>query len=231
MAPKNAPTKPVVVTAPVVEETVAAPETPVEETQAPEDVVEAPVVEETTLPEDPEAEETSVVQTEAPVAVVETFAPLEDAVTEDSALDRLLVVDGSALLKIALADLHAYATAMASNQPQNKDSTVRWQKKLHDVYQLVFKLEPADFQKAMRVIVALFRENPTGAFTDGKLFRGIQDMQLPKNDIRLFNHLGALLLKAGELGISTAGRESDLSGIAKSLPTDQARQYLTQFFR
>lgn len=184
-------------------------------TTAPE--VEQPVI-------DQVAETTEVTE---PVTVAEAVAPA----STETALQRLASVDGSSLLKLAMTEFGQYAVDMANNKPQSAESIARHQKRLFELYQLVFKLEAAEFQKAMRAIVALFRENETGAFTESRLFRGIQDLALTKNDLRLFNHLGLLLLKAGELGVATAGRESDLSGIAKSLPTDQARQYLTQFFR
>lgn len=182
----------------------------------------------------PEAEQPVIDQVAETTEVTEPVTVVEEAVTPaatETALQRLASIDGSSLLKLAMTEFGQYAVDMANNKPQSAESIARHQKRLFELYQLVFKLEAAEFQKAMRAIVALFRENETGAFTESRLFRGIQDLALTKNDLRLFNHLGLLLLKAGELGVATAGRESDLSGIAKSLPTDQARQYLTQFFR
>ena len=231
MSQKQNQTKPLAapakVTAPVVAPEVVEELPPVVETveTTPAPVEETPAVE--------EVEETQAPVEPAPVSLV-VIQPTQEAPTPEAvetALAKLTSTEGSSLLKIALSDLADYAQAMAATKPQTKESAIRNQKRLFDVYQIVFKLEPVEFQKAMRQLVAVFRENTTGAFTEGKLFRGIQDIQLPKNDIRLFNHLSLLLLKAAELGVATAGRESDLSGIAKSLPTDQARQYLTQFFR
>ena len=141
------------------------------------------------------------------------------------------IAAGSLVLKTIASEISQYSESMGATVPQSPESAAKWQRRLHEVYQMVFRLEPTEFRVAMNLLVAAFKANHTGSFSDNYLFRGAQFLQLAKPQQQFFHHMSNLLLKAAEVGTAVAGRESDLTGIAKALPTEEARQWLSQFFR
>lgn len=201
------------------QETQEAPAAP-EQEPAPEvktEVVQEPVQEPT-----PEAAPAPVVETPVVEAAKLAFNPPVEAPVSSNE---------SILLQNIRAELADYAANMGSSVPQTIETAAKHQHRLYQIYTKVFNLDAVEFKVAMDLVVSLFKENESGAFGEARVFRAAEMLPLAKTQQRMFFHLTHLFIKAGEVGIGAAGRETDLNGLAQALPTEQARQWLLQYFR
>lgn len=197
--------------------------------QAPEAVAvtEAPVA----------AEETPVVENAAPEAVL---APTPEPVVQErgataaaTSVDESPFVSQAKSLTLQLVEegLRDYVNGMALNKPQTSTTAAKWQKRLYDVYIAALHAAPTDYRAAIGHVLDVVKSEANGVFRAEALYRGMSEIALAPAKQRLFSHLNHLFTTAATMGNAQAGRELDLTGIAKELNTEEARTLLVQYFR
>ena len=239
--------------APVVETPVVKTQAPAVESTTQETITETPTQEtasESTVgdttqetqeaPAAPEQEPAPEVKTEvvqeptpevAPAPVVETPVVAAAQLAFNPPVEAPVSSNESILLQNIRAELADYAANMGSSVPQTIETAAKHQHRLYQIYTKLFNLDAVEFKVAMDLVVSLFKENESGAFGEARVFRAAEMLPLAKTQQRMFFHLTHLFIKAGEVGTGAAGRETDLNGLAQVLPSEQARQWLLQYFR
>lgn len=161
----------------------------------------------------------------AAAAAAATPAPVAAPAVEQ------LKVQESTTFVLLREELAAYAAGMGRSVPQTGETAAKWQKRLYGVYSALFNLGGYEFRNATSLLIETFRANESGAFSEAMVNRGIAFLALPPAKVRMFSHLNHLFTVASDVGPKRAGKELDLTVITKELPSEEARQFVLQYFR
>lgn len=183
---------------------------------------EAPKVEEIAPP--PVQEEPA-----APAPVVQEITQQPASPFEDGAL--VATPKKSLLYDMVVGGVEKYAKEMGARVPQTPVTGAMHQKNLYDTYQVLFKLAPPELRDALDKIIATFKANETGCFTESHLFRFSENIALSKIAAKGFYNFNHLLLTAAQLDRREAGRLNDLGGMVSWLPNEEVHQLLVNYFR
>lgn len=184
---------------------------------------EQPKVEE--QPSTPQVEETPAVV----VPEVQEVAQQPSSPFEEGAL--VATPKKSLLFDMVINGVQKYAKEMGARVPQSSVTGAVQQKNLYDTYQVLFKLTPPEMRDALDEIIAIFKANETGCFTESHLFRFSENIALSKVAAKGFYNFSHLLLTASQLGKRDAGRLNDLGGMVSWLPNEEVHQLLVNYFR
>lgn len=170
--------------------------------------------------------ETVVQEPEAPVLEI---APITEAPKfEPGAL--VAAVERSHMFNVVIAGVRSYEEQMDRLLPQSPATGALQQKLLHDNFQLLFKLPAPEFREAMDQIIAIFKENKTGCFSETHLFRFSENVPLSKEAATGFWRFNHILLSAAQVERREVKKLNDLGLLVSWVPSNDSHQLLMNYF-
>lgn len=202
---------------------------------APAEKPEEVVLEQQTQTDLVKEEQAPVVETAPVEPVKEEPAPLEvvQAVQTSPFEEGALVgtPKKSLLFEMVISGVEKYAKEMGARIPQTPATGAIHQKNLYGTYEVLFKLNPPEMREALDRIIAMFKANETGCFTEAYLFRFSEHIAVSKVAAKGFYNFSHLLLTAAQLGRREAGRLNDMGSLVGWLPSEDVHQLLVNYFR
>lgn len=150
-----------------------------------------------------------------------------------------LVGELPVVVRRVVANLTDYIKIMDPMRPTMKDELGRTQRKLWNTYLIALNADPADAFLCIDVILHAFERNYATIFNDRVLWRAIDAVNIPYNDLRTFQFLGTLFANTAYAMQSTAAgakptkralARTQLRQVVESLQTQEAQQNLTSYY-
>lgn len=142
------------------------------------------------------------------------------------------VAEESNLLKVFRAGLANYIEAMGPSRPQTADSVVQHQRRLYDLYRLQYRLSPMDWRVAMDLFMEAFREHKDGVFGPRLRNRGMESVNLSKDEAMFLQQYSDMLYRAANAdSIEILTRLVDIPAIANRVGGEQGARLLMAYFK
>ena len=197
-----------------------------------DDASQAPNVEqqgtEDTAKED-EAIESDPVENAAPTVVTETKSETTPTMTQTvvSKPSETFGLIGQRVMSI----LTTYADKMAPRKPVTDVVINEQQRLLFDALLKTINDSDEDFEKLLKTVFAFFEEHKNGVFHETRVFRGMDNIPLNKDDRAAFTRLLNLFkLVANPQSRKIALKQVDLNASLQYGVTEQGKNRLMSFF-
>lgn len=170
----------------------------------------------------------------APAPIVAEPTPVKPAAPTVSQLTAALEIarkEATPAGTMVIDQIAAYMDAMAPKKLQEDRDIVRSQVQLYRALTRAINTLTDDFYLVWRAILATFHEHRDGVFHESAVFRGMQHITLPKDDIKAFQRLLNLI----KITANPAGRQAAIKQVefGKTLEfgiTEAGRQKLLNFY-
>ena len=124
-----------------------------------------------------------------------------------------------------------YIDGMAPKKQQDEASISRWQVSLYRALCSAANKCEDDFYLVWGAILAAFHQHKDGVFHETAVFRGMQHIVLPPNDIKGFQRLLNLIkITANPVGRQAATKQVDFQRTLEFGLTEQGRMKLLNFY-
>lgn len=173
-----------------------------------------------------------------PVAVTPSLVPeptpvkpAAPALPEVAAIFEKAKAEATTVGRMFLEQIEVYMTEMAPKKPQDIKSISRWQVMLYRTLTSIINKCDSDFFLVWRAVLAAFHAQKDAVFHETAVFRGMQHIVLPPDDVKGFQRLLNLIKATAEPAARTAAiKQIDFGRSLEFGVTEAGRSKLLNFY-
>jgi hypothetical protein len=157
--------------------------------------------------------------------------PAAPALPEVAAIFEKAKAEATTVGRMFLEQIEVYMTEMAPKKPQDVKSISRWQVLLYRTLTSIINKCDTDFFLVWRAVLAAFHAQKNAVFHETAVFRGMQHIVLPPDDVKGFQRLLNLIKATAEPAARTAAiKQIDFSRTLEFGVTEVGRSKLLNFY-